>query len=150
VSLRGGHLGAQVSALLDGQMSAEESARAWDHLADCRDCQQAVERESWVKRRVAGLSYDSFTMAPDRLKCSLLSPITGGPVEMGGSEAPAERHRRSLGLAAIGGGAVGAAMMGFIAFGPAAPAQAPEPQVQQKLVSFSTPASLSAATYRRP
>lgn len=128
MSLLGGHLGARVSALLDGQLSAEESQRAWEHLARCRSCQQEVERESWIKRRVAGLSYDCVTAAPSSLKGELL----GGP-RVGVCSAP--QQRRALGLAVLGGSAMGAAVMGFLAFG-AAPADAPTTP-QPRLVSYS-------------
>lgn len=131
--LGGGHLGARVSALLDGQLSAEESERAWEHLADCRECQQSVERESWVKRRVAGLSYDAFTAAPSSLKGQLLgAPRTSCLPDT-------QDSRRLLGLALVGGGALGAAVMGFVAFA-VGPAEAPTgptgPTASQQMVAY--------------
>lgn len=112
---RGQHLGAGVSALLDGQLSAEATERAWDHVSGCGVCSEAVQREAWIKQRMAGLS--ALTAAPAALKGDLLRP-----------EHCVRRreHRRALSLAAVGGGAVGAAMMGFIALSPA-PAAAPTP-----------------------
>jgi anti-sigma factor RsiW len=131
----GGHLGARVSALLDGQLSAEDSERAWEHLARCRACQQEVERESWIKRRVAGLTYDAFSEAPSSLKGDLL----GAPR----STCFADPHesRRLVGLALIGGGALGAAVMGFVAFG-VGPADAP---TRPHLVSYHTPQTTQSA-----
>ena len=121
-----GHLGARVSALLDGQMSPEESERAWAHVHSCHQCRDLVEREGWVKTRLAGLAYGT-TAAPDHLKGSLL----GGRVTVppGDAYLALVRHtdgrsRRNAGLVAIGGGAVGAAVMGVLALG-AAPADAP-------------------------
>ena len=66
-----GHLGSRVSALLDGQMSAEEAERAWAHVHACHLCRDLVEHEGWVKTRLAGLSFGD-TPTPDRLKGSLL------------------------------------------------------------------------------
>jgi anti-sigma factor RsiW len=127
-----GHLGPRVSALLDGQLSPEESERAWAHVHACHSCRDQVEREGWVKTRLAGLSHASGS-APAHLKGSLLGgphalpPGHPGPpgdayVTMG----PPHPHRlrRNTGLVAIGGGAVGAAVMGVLALG-VAPADAP-------------------------
>ena len=50
-----GHLGPRVSALLDGQLSPAEAERAWAHVHACHACRDAVEREGWVKTRLAGL-----------------------------------------------------------------------------------------------
>ena len=44
----GGHLGTRVSALLDGQLSAEETERAWAHVHQCHLCRDLVEREGWI------------------------------------------------------------------------------------------------------
>lgn len=117
-----GHLGARVSALLDGQLSAEESERAWAHVHACHACRDLVEREGWIKTRLAGLTLDGHA-APDALKGSLL----GSPLLPAGSAFPPSydaRPRRQLGLVAIGGGAVGAAVMGVLALG-VAPADVP-------------------------
>jgi hypothetical protein len=130
-----GHLGPRVSALLDGRMDAGEGERAWAHVHACHACRDLVEREGWVKTRLAGLG--GGTGAPADLKGSLLgSPPRDGapaPVWAGWTAPPGEaflamaadhRPRRTVGLAALGGGALGAAMMGMIALG-AAPASAP-------------------------
>ena len=119
-----GHLGDRVSALLDGQLSAAEEERAWAHVHACHQCRDIVEREGWVKTRLAGLSFDS-ACAPSSLKGSLLSSLASGlppgDVYLGsGSDA---RPRR-VSLVALGGGAAGAAVMGVLALG-AAPADAP-------------------------
>lgn len=126
-----GHLGSRVSALLDGQLPPEETERAWEHVHACHACRDLVEREGWVKTRLAGLSHGSAG-APEHLKGSLL----GGPSRM---VPPGEaylalaqrevagtghRSRRTAGLVAIGGGALGAAVMGVVALG-VAPADAP-------------------------
>jgi hypothetical protein len=121
MSLLGGHLGNRTSALLDGQLPFDEAERAWAHVQQCHTCRDHVEREGWIKRRLAGLSYDVGTTASDRLKGSLLgaSELTPGECFLGG-----DHHRRNVALAAVGGSAVGAAVMGVLALG-AAPASAP-------------------------
>jgi len=112
---RGQHLGTRVSSLLDGQLSAAEADCAWAHVAACSACREAVQRETWIKQRMAGLS--ALTTAPSSLKGDLLRPEHCSQHR---------EHRRVISLAAVGGGAVGAAMMGFIALSPA-PAAAPTP-----------------------
>lgn len=117
-----GHLGSRVSALLDGQLEAEEAERAWAHVHTCHACRDLVEREGWVKTRLAGLTFETDA-APDSLKGSLL----GSPLLPAASAFPTsfdDRPRRQFGLVAIGGGAVGAAVMGVLALG-AAPADVP-------------------------
>ena len=51
------HLGPRVSALLDGQMSPADEERAWEHVHSCHQCRDAVEREGWVKTRLATMQY---------------------------------------------------------------------------------------------
>jgi hypothetical protein len=123
-----GHLGPRVSALLDGQMSPAEEERAWEHVHSCHQCRDEVEREGWVKTRLATMQYAAST-APSHLKGSLLfQPIASGWADprdeslVGG--AAAVRSRRHLGMTGISGGAVGAAVMGVLALG-ASPANAP-------------------------
>ncbi len=123
----GHHLGSRTSALLDGQLSTEDTERAWEHVHSCHACRDLVEREGWVKTRLAGLSFEVAAPAtPAWLKGSLLDAsgsCTGGAayLALGGS---GDHRRRALGLAAIGGGAVGAAVMGVLVFG-VGPADAP-------------------------
>jgi len=131
-----GHLGSRVSALLDGHLDPAETERVWAHVHDCHACRDLVEREGWVKRRLARLggSAGSAGGAPDHLKGSLLGgPEIGAPSALAhpweelGWPAPARRSRRGLvgaGVAAVGGGAVGAAVVGVLALG-ASPASAP-------------------------
>ncbi|MEJ7832361.1 MAG: hypothetical protein WKF79_05560 [Nocardioides sp.] len=134
-----GHLGTRVSALLDGQMSSDESERAWEHVHTCHLCRDLVEREGWVKTRLAGLSFDN-DCAPDRLKGSLMGMPPGDLyltlAQLG--RAPASRVRRNVGVVAIGGGAVGAAVMGVLALG-AAPADAPSIDRRTPVTQIVTP-----------
>lgn len=115
-----GHLGTRVSALLDGQLSVSESDRAWAHVHLCHVCRDAVEREGWVKTRLAGLG--GAASAPSHLKGSLLM---GPPGELADDDhvAPSRRH----GLAVVGGSAVGMVAVGVLVLGiltgPDAPAE---------------------------
>ncbi|WP_028659116.1 hypothetical protein [Nocardioides insulae] len=139
----GGHLGSRASALLDGQLSAEDAERAWQHVHDCHQCRDHVEREGWVKRRLAGLGGGDATALPAGLKGALLRPDL--PLEAC-LEFDAPPRRTAVGLAVLGGGAVGAAMMGVLALG-AAPASAPTVNDELPLVTrhvsdtTTTPAS---------
>ncbi len=118
----GAHLGTRVSALLDGQLSPEETERAWTHVHGCHACRDLVEREGWIKTRLQGLAFDSGA-ASDRLKGSLLGclPASRDP---GCVSAERDHRRRQIGVAAIGGSALGAAVMGVLALG-LAPADGP-------------------------
>ncbi|MFA6574518.1 MAG: hypothetical protein WCS84_03795 [Nocardioides sp.] len=133
----GGHLGARVSALLDGQLSHDESERAWAHVHTCHVCRDQVEREGWVKTRLAGLSFGGVDAAPDHLKGSLLG-VTPGELYLSIAQDDPHRTRRALGLAAIGGGAVGAAVMGVLALG-AVPADAPTIDRRAPVTQLNTP-----------
>ena len=119
-----GHLGTRVSALLDGQLSPEDTERAWAHVHTCHACRDLVEREGWVKTRLAGLSFGVARRPPtaSRARCSARSR----PGPRGGAYLAEDRdhRRRQFGLVALGGGAVGAAVMGVLALG-VAPADAP-------------------------
>jgi hypothetical protein len=120
-----GHLGTRVSALLDGQLSPADEERAWDHVHSCHQCRDAVEREGWVKTRLATMQLVGAA-APSHLKGSLLDRgVVDWPdlPEHPALADPAAR-RRHLGMAGIGSGAVGAAVMGVLALG-ASPANAP-------------------------
>lgn len=122
-----GHLGPRVSALLDGQLSSADEERAWEHVHACHLCRDAVEREGWVKTRLASMQFAGAT-APSHLKGSLLvrglvadwsDEIDHDLVRVG-----TMRSRRHLGVAGISSGAVGAAVMSVLALG-ASPANAP-------------------------
>ncbi len=116
-----GHLGTKVSALLDGQMSAADEERAWDHVHSCHYCRDLVEREGWVKTRLAGWSL-AGTPASDRLKHALVGAQAG--MTPGDALLAMRAKPRRGSLVVIGGGAAGAAVVGVLALG-AAPANAP-------------------------
>ena len=120
-----GHLGPRVSALLDGQLSARETEEAWAHVYACHACRDLVEREGWVKTRLAGLSAaePSAPAAPSGLKGSLLSMPPGDAI-LAGAGPHGPRRSVNVGAAVLGGGAIGAAMLGVLALG-FAPGSAP-------------------------
>jgi hypothetical protein len=118
-----GHLGRRVSDLLDGQLPTDEADRAWTHIHGCGLCRQAVEREGWVKTQLVNLSM-AGSRAPEHLKGSLLgSALTPSYPTDYAFEPEPERAWRGT-LLTIGGGALGAAVLGIVALG-VAPANAP-------------------------
>jgi anti-sigma factor RsiW len=143
-----GHLGDRVSALLDGQLSPADEERAWAHVHACHQCRDLVEREGWVKTRLAGLSFEA-AVAPTTLKGSLLSSLSDGlpPGDVYLTSAPDPKPRRVT-LVAIGGGAAGAAVMGVLALG-AAPADAPNLERRAPTTSISTPTPVSVSFHNR-
>ena len=50
------HLGDDVAAFVDGQLSSEATALADEHLAHCERCQQAVRQQRLLKARMSGTS----------------------------------------------------------------------------------------------
>ncbi|MDF9716398.1 hypothetical protein [Nocardioides sp. ChNu-99] len=116
-----GHLGTKVSDLLDERLDERASASAWAHVADCPSCQQQVETEAWVKRTLSTLA----TAAPDcvsdslkgRLSADRLVASYAAAPEWTNPPAPDDDRRHRWTVAAIGGGAVGAAMLGIVALG---------------------------------
>lgn len=115
-----GHLGTRVSALLDGQLPADEAERAWAHVHVCHFCRDAVEREGWVKTRLAGLSSGPHG-ASDHLKGSLLF---GGTLA---AAAPTDHDRpRRAAMVLLGGSAASVAVLGVVVLGLGGP-DAPAP-----------------------
>ena len=142
-----GHLGTRVSALLDGRMPPADEERWWEHVHQCHPCRDLVEREGWVKTRLAGLSRGDAS-APDRLKHSLLAAPPLGPRP--GEELLGHPRARSGGLlgsipggvvggvvgGVLGSGAVGVAVVGVLALG-AGPANAPQNERRGPITSIT-------------
>jgi hypothetical protein len=149
------HLGNRVSALLDGQLGEAETDRAWNHVHQCHLCRDLVEREGWVKTRLASWSSDrpGGGGLSSELKGALLGMPPGDVLLAMASQRTtpglAER-RRAVGFAALGGGAAGIAVMGVLALGTAgAPADAPPVDRRTPVAHLSptvqpTPAKLPA------
>jgi hypothetical protein len=107
------HLGATVSAMVDGQLPADELDRAWRHVLDCTSCRDEVEREMWLKQRLSSLGAPCPT---DELSESLAGWPRAGHgdgVVAGWSRVVTEDrlHRRRTGVA-VGAASV-VALMGW-------------------------------------
>ena len=135
----GGHLGDRVSALLDGQLASEDEERAWDHVHVCHLCRDLVEREGWVKTRLAGLTWGSPAEVPSHLRGSLMGAPDLTPGEAYLVEAGSGPRARRVGLVALGSGAAGAAVMGVLVLG-GAPADLPNPDPRAPSTSVNSPA----------
>lgn len=171
----GGHLGAAVSALVDGQLDEESAERAWAHVAGCASCRRLVEREGWVKRRLAEMAgADPRTPQPPSGLLGSLYDLEPEPAADAGLHPAAQaswaaverleqrhRPRRRAGLAVAGVGSVSAAVLGLGALGAAplgiggAPVQPPTSALTRATPSGSpttttasggaAPASVSAS-----
>ena len=118
-----GHVGARVSALIDGQLSPAESERLWAHVHHCSLCRAQVEREGWVKTQLAGLALSCpQPPAPHELK-GALSGVAHWDAPAPAVSMPSAERRRMMTFAAIGAGSIGAAMVGVIAL--SVPAETP-------------------------
>jgi anti-sigma factor RsiW len=113
----GGHLGATVSALLDGQLDPASTERAWAHVHACALCDRQVKHEGWTKTQLASINEESGP--PPGLLGSLYG--LGASHDSAGPRARAEeargwellrqieqqgRGRRRTGLALAGAGPV--------------------------------------------
>jgi hypothetical protein len=117
-----GHLGSTASALVDGQLDAETAERAWQHVHGCLQCRRLVEREGWVKRRLAQVTGspqgaraddppDSLVGSLLHLDATALAWAEAREIEESG------RVRRRVGFALVGAGSVSAAVIGLTALG---------------------------------
>jgi predicted anti-sigma-YlaC factor YlaD len=152
----GGHLGAAVSALVDGQLDHESSERAWAHVATCASCRRLVEREGWVKRQLAEMAGGTPSAPPTDLVGSLydLEPAPLDPAHQSWAavEQLERRHRprRRAAIAAVGVGSVSAAVIGLSTLGAAplgiggAPAKPPATSLTRATPS-ATPSSSSTS-----
>ncbi|MDN5744756.1 MAG: hypothetical protein L0H31_06495 [Nocardioidaceae bacterium] len=135
-----GHLGHRVSALLDGQLSARETEEAWTHVYNCHGCRDLVEREGWIKTRLAGLCGEDDGVAPSGLKGSLLNMPPHATEQCLIDPDHRGRRRRAMGVVFLGGGAVGATMVGILALGvapgsgPPAERRPPVTQIDSDLI----------------
>ena len=124
------HLGARVSALVDGHLAPEEEERCWSHVHTCHTCRDLVEHEGWVKTQLAQLSFGPSETSHD-FKSSLVGRCSA--LGSGSSLEPAAfttAHRPRRSLVAIGGGAASACVVGVLVLGAAgSPRVEPRPPV---------------------
>jgi anti-sigma factor RsiW len=105
-----GHIGSTASALVDGQLSPAEEERAWKHVLTCPGCRRLVEKEGWVKQRLAGLGLPPVT-APPSLVGSLYDVDAWATVD----EIERRSTRRRAATALVGAGSVGFAVLAVMA-----------------------------------
>ncbi|HJQ06901.1 MAG TPA: hypothetical protein VJ872_15740 [Nocardioides sp.] len=142
-----GHLGSRVSALLDGQLSPADTEEAWRHVYGCHACRDLVEREGWVKSRLAGLAGGADDAPLHDLKGSLLNLTPGDCYLAPGRESMARRV--GIGAAAVGGGAIGAALLGVVALGMAPGSGAGDVRPPVSQIGNTTPAPTATAVARQ-
>lgn len=106
-----GHIGSTASALVDGQLSAAEEERAWRHVLGCAGCRRLVEREGWIKQRLAGLGADPGAVpAPPALLGNLYDVDAWARVD----ELERRSTRRRATVALVGAGSVGVAVLALL------------------------------------
>jgi hypothetical protein len=114
-----GHLGSSVSALVDGQLDADTSERAWQHVLHCPPCRRLVEHEGWVKRQLAEIAEAPRVDQPsDQLIGSLLH-LDPAAVAWADTQDIEDRgrNRRRAGIVLVGAGSVSAAVLGLSTLG---------------------------------
>jgi len=118
-----GHIGSKVSALVDGQLPPADEERAWSHVLTCPGCRRLVEHEGWAKRQLGALRASSVTEPPPQLIGSLYAVDAWSAVD----EIEKRSRRRRTAAVLVGGGAVGACVLGLVtvAGGPAGRGEVP-------------------------
>lgn len=139
-----GHIGSTASALVDGQLSPAEEERAWSHVLGCAACRRLVQRESWLKQRLAGLAATDGFAPPPGLLGSLYDVDAWATVD------EIERrstHRRGA-TALIGAGSVGVAVLAVVALTspPASLGEVPGNGGPAMIGNSTSPAGDSAGT----
>jgi anti-sigma factor RsiW len=105
-----GHIGSNASALVDGQLSPADEERAWQHVLGCAGCRRLVEREGWVKQRLAGLAGPATLAAPPALLGSLYDVDAWATVD----EIERRSKRRRTAVALVGAGSVSVAVLAMM------------------------------------
>ncbi|MBO9521666.1 MAG: zf-HC2 domain-containing protein [Nocardioidaceae bacterium] len=140
-----GHIGSHASALVDGQLSAAEEERAWKHVLGCPGCRRLVEREGWIKQRLAGLNGPSPLSPSPGLVGALYDVDAWAAVD----EIERRSRRRRATAALVGAGSVGVAVVAMMAVTspPAGRGEAPgRPVVPASIpTSVTSPAATGTA-----
>ena len=106
-----GHIGSNASALVDGQLSQADEERAWSHVLGCPGCRRLVEREGWIKQRLAGLGAGApAPAAPPTLLGNLYDVDAWAQVD----EIERRSTRRRATVALVGAGSVGVAVLALL------------------------------------
>jgi anti-sigma factor RsiW len=105
-----GHIGTKASALVDGQLSPAEEERAWSHVLTCPGCRRLVEHEGWVKRQLGSLAVPQAVDPPPQLLGSLYAVDAWAAAD----RIEQQSRRRRTTVALVGGGAVGACVLGLL------------------------------------
>ena len=139
-----GHIGSTASALIDGQLSPAEEERAWKHVLGCPGCRRLVERESWVKQRVAGLAAPHGFAPPPTLIGSLYDVDAWATVD----EIERRSTRRRTATALVGAGSVGLAVLAVMAVTspPAGLGETPGNRAPAMIDNSTSPVGDSAGT----
>jgi anti-sigma factor RsiW len=132
-----GHIGSTASALVDGQLSPAAEDRAWKHVLGCPGCRRLVEREGWVKQRLAGLAAPGTFPAPPALMGSLYDVDAWAAVD----EIERRSTRRRAATALVGAGSVGLAVIAVVAVtsAPAGLGEVPGNQAPAMIDNTTTP-----------
>ncbi|MEW1958547.1 hypothetical protein [Kineococcus sp. NPDC059986] len=168
--MSGPHLGARVTALVDGRLAADAEARAHDHARACGDCSDALEAERLVRARLHALGQpelsddlvtrlleiggpsgplrprDAPIANPARPVVGTAPPSRTDPVRSGSSRGPAgravRRVRRRPVAAALAGtfSLLGAGIAGVLVLG-GLPGGAQAPVAELRTTPSSAPAT---------
>lgn len=149
----GGHLGVRVSALVDGQLSAQEADRAWAHVVACCSCREAVERETWVKDRILLMGAET----PPSGLSHALAELAAAPQPDVVAEAWAavgaleRRHRVRRAGVIVAGGSLSVAVLSVVAVGALSTGtERPTPREAQVSGGVSPAADPASADRRTP
>lgn len=112
----GGHLGALVTPLVDGELRGAEADRAWNHVLGCPRCRGAVESETWVKNSLGCLgAMPSMPSMPASFASAGSSSAWAAVHEVERQRRPGRTARRGLALA--GAGTLSLAVFGMAGLG---------------------------------
>jgi anti-sigma factor RsiW len=156
------HLGEEISALVDGELSHDARDRALAHIAGCVECRSAVDAERRTKAIVAGLERPDVPVElAERLRAlpAALSapygqraaawladhrPLRTRSSRSGGARHPTDNRpthrpgrRRRVSAAASGAVLVGATVAAFLVGGGPVEGQPVSPQVDQFTVEHA-------------
>jgi anti-sigma factor RsiW len=108
-----GHIGAGVSALVDGQLSSEDEERAWAHILGCPGCRRLVENEGWTKTQLRTFATPAASAAPSA-PSALMGALYDVEAWARVDEIERASRRRIAATALVGAGSVGFAVLGIV------------------------------------